>query len=1014
MAGYSTTYSGDLTTTIAGKLYAAVKKRIEKNRDKADEEKEELKSATKEAESKVITPTPTPVTDKSGRQYVSRMLGGGVVLKMIQLESKAAQNLQSINEIKAITAQNNKLIVDHNEMLLGKLDALLDIYQKKLAHDKKLADDAETVNASGSGGGAGTAGYVNNILKRPKSVVGNLIKDLLLRRAKSAIGRVIPRRLRARARLFARGPLGRRIAPLARAALRPRAAAKTALVNYAKQGAKRYGLKFGTKALGKTALKSAGKKLPFGIGLGISAVFAAQRLFQKPPDPMGAALELASGAAAFVPGVGTAASLAIDAGIAARDATKDTQKYETGTGLTKRGLAILHGTERVDRVDPKTGLATSLIESSGSQLVSVAMKYARDAKVDNHILPEVSRLPFKIVNIPFSTGIKRSKLKTTSTAFFKKSDQKLSADTDFRTAEEADDDTTRGNNDPSQRPRTFIETALEIFKPKPRGGGGQPRLTQRIGSQSQIWNKNLPANAVTYDPAQGIDASGEPGVDFSYNNIYKNYAAFDGEVVSVGPIAGASGYGESVVIRSTDPFEPSRKFDALYAHFAPGTATVAPGQKVSAGEYIGPVGWLGQWPGGSAAPGAGSMRGPHTSLDFFEPDSAAAAKNFRRLQRYMLDLEGKVPPSKPTIKASGNNGNIGGRPNVDQPSMPNLIAGYGLRPDGTSGNNKPGDTNRGHDGTEYKLVPRPGYGYNQWVPIKTASANTPMVGRGRTGGSPRKPPKVSDKDFAALVAISSLEGIGDQSRVDVAQSIMNRLGDGTYGSTLFSVITADAQYQPAYIDPNVSSGPGTKTSPEWKAITDKKSAIAAMQSYYWRRYKKRISYKEMLNLYESTLAAMKNPLLQAAAAKKLGGRTEFLAGEVKGSDVVRREGYGHNSYFAEYGSGNQLSRGAMPFPQRLISKPKPKPSPNPTPSNPKRPFSWWDFFTGGNRSSIQSQQLMASSADNESIEEGLSVLPIVLNKTVIVERQVSSSSGSRSSRDSSFDPLAYQMSRLAT
>ena len=49
-----------------------------------------------------------------------------------------------------------------------------------------------------------------------------------------------------------------------------------------------------------------------------------------------------------------------------------------------------------------------------------------------------------------------------------------------------------------------------------------------------------------------------------------------------------------------------------------------------------------------------------------------------------------------------------------------LIAGYGLRPDGTMGPSKLGDTNRGHDGTLYKLVPRPGYGYNMWIPVKKA------------------------------------------------------------------------------------------------------------------------------------------------------------------------------------------------------------------------------------------------------------------------------------------------------
>ena len=46
------------------------------------------------------------------------------------------------------------------------------------------------------------------------------------------------------------------------------------------------------------------------------------------------------------------------------------------------------------------------------------------------------------------------------------------------------------------------------------------------------------------------------------------------------------------------------------------------------------------------------------------------------------------------------------------------LAGWGLRPDGTSGNNKVGDVVPDHFGNPMKLVPRKGYGYNQWVPVK--------------------------------------------------------------------------------------------------------------------------------------------------------------------------------------------------------------------------------------------------------------------------------------------------------
>jgi spore germination cell wall hydrolase CwlJ-like protein len=80
------------------------------------------------------------------------------------------------------------------------------------------------------------------------------------------------------------------------------------------------GAKLGATAVGKVAggalAKSLGKKIPL-VGLGLGAVFAAQRAMQG--DFLGAGLELASGAASTVPGIGTAGSVGIDAALAARD-----------------------------------------------------------------------------------------------------------------------------------------------------------------------------------------------------------------------------------------------------------------------------------------------------------------------------------------------------------------------------------------------------------------------------------------------------------------------------------------------------------------------------------------------------------------------------------------------------------------------------------------------------------------------------------------------------------------------
>lgn len=80
--------------------------------------------------------------------------------------------------------------------------------------------------------------------------------------------------------------------------------------------AEKAGLKTGAKILGKGLLKSGLKKIP-GLGLLAGGAFAAGRALSG--DWSGAGLELASGAASTLPGIGTAASLGIDAALAAKD-----------------------------------------------------------------------------------------------------------------------------------------------------------------------------------------------------------------------------------------------------------------------------------------------------------------------------------------------------------------------------------------------------------------------------------------------------------------------------------------------------------------------------------------------------------------------------------------------------------------------------------------------------------------------------------------------------------------------
>ena len=103
--------------------------------------------------------------------------------------------------------------------------------------------------------------------------------------------------------------------------------------NFVKSGFK--GLKTVGKSIGKSVGKSVGKgagktalkKIPF-VGLGLGAAFAIDRL--RKGDWGGALMEIGSGAASMIPGVGTAVSTAIDVGLIAKDIGDAKNEQEQG------------------------------------------------------------------------------------------------------------------------------------------------------------------------------------------------------------------------------------------------------------------------------------------------------------------------------------------------------------------------------------------------------------------------------------------------------------------------------------------------------------------------------------------------------------------------------------------------------------------------------------------------------------------------------------------------------------
>ena len=107
-----------------------------------------------------------------------------------------------------------------------------------------------------------------------------------------------------------------------------------------------------TKTVGKAGAKSLLKKIPF-VGLGLGAVFAIDRMRKGAWG--GALLELGSGAASMIPGVGTSVSVGLDAGLVAKDINdaKNMETRKTG-GSVSKGKSYLIGENGQEIFRPNT------------------------------------------------------------------------------------------------------------------------------------------------------------------------------------------------------------------------------------------------------------------------------------------------------------------------------------------------------------------------------------------------------------------------------------------------------------------------------------------------------------------------------------------------------------------------------------------------------------------------------------------------------------------------------------
>lgn len=283
--------------------------------------------------------------------------------------------------------------------------------------------------------------------------------------------------------------------------------------------------------------KAIGKKVPL-IGLGLGAFFAAERAAKG--DMLGAALELTSGAASTFPGIGTGASLAIDAALIGRD---------TGVVPFAKG-----GLTQKSTFSGKRPGVTDLSPDLFKKMYQYELDYEQKNKTKfGRLYAEGYEKYFAKPSLPNILG----SLLSNFVSFFKNIANSLR--NGLRNG-------LRGLND-FLNPRTGTTTnQFKDVLPE-----GNPQLTSRFGPRTVSWgSKNH----------QGIDI----GVDRGSRVL----SLEDGSVSNI--IRSFGGHGDAVVVDHGDGTKN------VYGHV---DASVKEGDKIKKGQQIATVKY---WPGSGAQP----------------------------------------------------------------------------------------------------------------------------------------------------------------------------------------------------------------------------------------------------------------------------------------------------------------------------------------------------------------------------------------------------------------------------
>ena len=183
MASLQKTFTGDLTTAIAGKLYEAIKDIDDKNQLEKSGASEDVKKAA--VKTKKEDPNSVLVRDKDLRETIVNFFTP-ISGKLIKAQATYSAISSKVTTLAGGVADTQKLLINQNQILEDKFDQILSVIGTKNAIEAKLKAENDFkqmelnlekgLDLSGTfaydkAGGRSSMGLVGSVLQ---GILGNL------------------------------------------------------------------------------------------------------------------------------------------------------------------------------------------------------------------------------------------------------------------------------------------------------------------------------------------------------------------------------------------------------------------------------------------------------------------------------------------------------------------------------------------------------------------------------------------------------------------------------------------------------------------------------------------------------------------------------------------------------------------------------------------------------------------------------------------------------------------------